>query len=329
MTGSGERYYIINDVKYTVSGSYEALLSIGANYIVYLNAFDEIAYFEPVSASEKSEFYDNTGFYIYSKSGTEYDEISDTLVDTIVVYGPDSEAGKSFRVGDEFYCTYEEYVSGTRGSAEVRSVNVPALKAGDVIAMTAGADGYVNDVRVLFNGIDSDYGTFLSNAVRAEQTGFGEPMFTDNVYPPEEWLNASSEEYYNIPGMIFGPVMERNIGEVEIGIIEKNELGYCVDESLTQYVGIESDANIYVYDFSETEPDNRLYKGVTANVKKTYVPSTCKDGSFSILADEYGENTDFYVNFIVAKAADGFVTDALVILGYSSLGGINVKNHVN
>ena len=282
----------------------------------------------------------NTAFYVYSKGGSVYDDNQGSSVDTLVAFGPDSDEPINISVDTACVYTKEVFTSGSRGvNSATGALNFnydvigdddtepkQTLKKGDVFIYDTDSDGYATEVKILFNGIGTDYASFLKNAVAATATSFGEPLFTDNLYPVWQWLKTTSSTKSGEVGMIFGPVMDKKNSTITIGKIAKNTTfdgtndAYVVDmNGAVEDVTITSGANVYVYDYSESKADNRIYKGTSGNITKSNVPKTMKNetgnNDIAMIANASGVNTEYPVNFIVAKTVDDDITDVLVILG--------------
>ncbi len=309
----GSEYEVIAAEKANSDGSYRyvVLLTGGATYTA------------------------DTAIAVYNTKGSAYDDIQGTSVDTLEVYENGSDEAVALKVAP-----------GTSVS----------LNRGDVFIYEVDSDGYVDSVKVLFSSANAtDYNAFMANMTAANlatkevgvKAADGTVVVVDpdaaagtyeatKVIPyladmPADWIKTDATTKSGEVDLIYGVITDKRNSNVSVGTVASYNL---VDDITTDaandavtVVGVNkdtaedytlmSDANVYVYDYSEAKASNRLYAGNASSVIKSQVADSqlgaTAEGNEVFSLTEDGKYRE--INFIFAKLVDGDIAECLVILG--------------
>lgn len=244
----------------------------------------------------------NTPIAIYSQTEKRYDEANDQQVDSLVVYTASDDKttkSQSILVADDY--------------------SLPNLTEGDVIVYKLDSDGYVDDVQVIFDSNLSTYSDFRSQvSSKLVVDGTADPTFSKWLKPIDKWVESQTS--YDKDGkaeVFFGPISEKNGNDISIAEVSIDADGNEVTaENDVAEITVNSDANVYVYDYSKRS-DERLAKSSVGSIRATNIPDSIK------LADENGDKTIINwsnanltnkINFAFVKTIDGDATDVFVIV---------------
>lgn len=290
----GSEYEVIAAEKANSDGSYRyvVLLTGGATYTA------------------------DTAIAVYNTKGSAYDDIQGTSVDTLEVYENGSDEVVNLKVAP-----------GTSVS----------LNRGDVFVYEVDSDGYVDSVFKIFTAAGAaNFASFMDTMTEANlgtttvTSGTASKTIPVLSAMPNDWIETDASTKSGEVEYVYGVITDKRNSNVTVGTIKgsitpddpnttDNEFAdnriVNVETDINDYT-LMSDANVYVYDYSETKAANRVYAGNAANVVKSMVPDSELEGADGAKYFEVREAGEYReINFIFAKLVDGDIAEALVILG--------------
>lgn len=299
---------ILNASDYDKDKNYSTLslsdLTDGAEYTVV--GFDKVdSIYRFVIVLEGNGGYTvETPIAIYSQTEKTYDPENDQQVDSLVVYTANADKStksQSFMVADDYQLPEK-------------------LSEGDVIVYKLDSDGYVDDVQVIF---DTDLNTYTDFRKQVSDNltnddNEADPTFSAWLNPIQKWVDSVNG--YDKDGraeVFFGPLTDKNGNDISLGRVTVDSEGREVTpENDVEEITINSDANVYVYDFNK-RTDDRLSKTSVGSIRATSIPNSIK------LPDEYNDKTIINwsdssltnkINYAFVKTIDGDATDVFVVV---------------
>lgn len=246
-----------------------------------------------------SEIYTaDTMIAVFDSTTRTYDDYQGSQIDELNVYTNGQESTTALKVA-----------SGYK----------PSLTRGDVFVYSTDSDGYVNEVIKLFSSIGNagaNYETFLSAVMIPDyKTRDNCNLYASFLNMPDGWANTTTSTKTGKVDVIFAPIVNKNGNNVTLAKINNSMQSSEVTDYFDYYVP--SNANIYVYDFTEKRESARLSgRNNIGSVQKTNIPNSCKLGSEREIVDwKSVDQEGNSINFMMAKVVDGDIDEALVILG--------------
>lgn len=299
-----------------VSSKTVADLADGSNYQVILaeKSNSDSTYRYAVLLTGGATYTADTAIAVYSSTGSTYDDVQGASVTTLEVY---------MNGGDEV-----EYLKVDPGYTDYD------LEKGDVFVYDTDSDGYVDDITEIFGSAHKDnYDAFmkaLDTSTVTKTSTVGSKTYT-KVIPtvstmPTDWIETDDATKAGKVEYVYGIITDKNGSNVSVGLVDKFTIDQeevdGVDKDAAADYTLNSDANVYVYDYSESKASNRVYTGYTSSVAKSQVATSqlkLEDGADSGASAHIitlKEGTAWReLNFVFAKLVDGDIAECLVILG--------------
>ncbi len=306
---------VANNAKATkVSAITVADLTDGVNYkgIVLDKSNLTGAYRVLIITEGESAYTANTAIAVYQGSGSSWDDSYGRTVQTVEAYMNGVYADEETESGDVLLTAFT--------ASELAAKN---LVPGSVFIYQTNADGYVDQIDVIYDGPESDYADFMANVAAvtsAPYSATNAKLVWDNTTLVADWAATNDDTKSGNVEILFGAVAGTRGSTVQVAQIGTvatatgSVVGYDI-EAADDFT-VNSDANIYVYDYSTNKVTSRVYIGsqiLATNAGYKVAGAGSETDNVVPLQDNDGDNQT--INFIFAKVVDDNIAEALVILG--------------